>query len=81
MAAKDIVYPQGHVPGMANYASLTAHIIGGNSNGPFDFDGGVDESKSLGVFMSMLNSQTSSSSRIVECGNQIKLTCTRLAKL
>ena len=53
MAAKDIVYPQGHVPGMANFAALTAHIIGGNSNDPFDFDEGVDESKNLGVYVNV----------------------------
>ena len=38
MLAKDTLYPQGHQPGMANFATLTAHIVN-NNQGSFDFSG------------------------------------------
>lgn len=51
--AKDVgLYPLGHQPGMANYATLTAHIVSQGSQDRFAFEG-TPVTQNLGVYVNV----------------------------
>ena len=51
-ASTNVVYPEGHMPGLANFATLTAHLISNGTGQEFDFTGDV-ATRYLGVYVNV----------------------------